>query len=98
MTVTPEIIAKIKNTQHNADKFVQRPRGFVDWSFSELCAYKGYEPAVDYVNGMRRWYNYETQYQGKCLLDITYSSFCNYVQDFHLQADHGHTPEIGTHI
>lgn len=87
----------IKNTKHNPDKFIQRGRGYVDWSFLEVCEYLGYAGALDYVGSMHRWYNYETKYAGKCLLDISHKNFIQHAQSIYLSTDSGGSDELHIH-
>lgn len=73
-----EAISHIKMQTGDAKKFQIRQRGYVDWKFGELAEYMGYSAALDYVTLMRsKWYDYETKYQGQCLLDTTYTDFLN---------------------
>lgn len=50
-------------------------RGYVDWKFGQVAEYLGYQAAVDYVNTMRRWHDFEAKYQD-CTLNTTYTAFC----------------------
>lgn len=69
-----EAIQTLINAQPNPKNFIHRGRGYVDWKFSELCLYHGYQSAKEYVFTMRRWHNFETHYSN-CLLETTYVAF-----------------------
>lgn len=69
----------------------------MDWSFLEVCEYLGYAGALDYVGSMHRWYNYETKYAGKCLLDISHKNFIQHAQSIYLSTDSGGSHELHIH-
>lgn len=73
-TITPtDAVATIKSMQPDLAKFQVRRRGYVDWKFSELSAYLGYQGAVDYAESVRRWVDFD-KYK-ECLLITTYTAF-----------------------
>lgn len=76
MTTAQDAIEQIRAMQPDPSRFIQTQRGFVDWKFSQVAAYLGYERAREYAETVRRWHDYEGKYKG-CLLDITYQDFLN---------------------
>lgn len=82
--MTTHDIAHLQTLTPDPAKFIRQGRGYVDWKFSQVCAYIGYTAAVEYAQAMRRWASYERAYKG-CLLDTTYATF-----QHHLQT-HSHT-------
>lgn len=74
MTPAPEAIARIRAMQPDPRRFIQHGRGFVDWKFSQVCAYLGYEKGREYAESMRRWCDYPTRYEG-CNLDKSFQDF-----------------------
>jgi len=64
----------IKAFQPDPTKFRQQGRGYVDWRFGQVAEYLGYQGALEYVNTMRRWWNFATQYQD-CTLNQTFIAF-----------------------
>lgn len=78
--LTPEdAVQHILSQQGDRTKWRCRKRGYVDWKFGEVAEYMGYLDAVEYVRTMRRWYNYEEQYKGQCLLDTSYNQFITHL-------------------
>lgn len=75
----PEIVHAIQSLQPTPSAFIQQGRGFVDWDFSQVCAYIGFEAAERYALNMRRWYDYQRRYKG-CNLDVTYSEYQQAIQ------------------
>lgn len=55
----------------NPAKFQRKGRGYVDWKFSEVCAYLGYQAALEYVATMQRWHDFDKKYTD-CELNTTY--------------------------
>jgi hypothetical protein len=75
MLEASEAVAHIKSQTGDPARFRQRPRGYVDWKFGELCEYLGYDRAGEYVRRMMEmWWDYELKY-GDCLLVQTYKEF-----------------------
>lgn len=68
-----EAVARIRAMQPDRTRFVVRRRGYVDWKFGELAAYLGYQAAGEYVETVRRWYDFE-KYRD-CLLITTHDAF-----------------------
>ncbi len=69
--------AQIRAMRPDPSKFIQSRRGYVDWRFSQVAAYLGFEAAKEYAETMRRWHDYESKYQGQCILDMTFTDFLN---------------------
>lgn len=74
MTPTPDAIARIRSMQPDPGRFIRHGRGFVDWKFSQVCAYLGYEKGRAYAEAMRRWHDYRDRYEG-CNLDKSFQDF-----------------------
>lgn len=75
-----QYITKVKNSKPNQQKFVTRKRGFVDYKFSELADYLGFDGAVDYAETVRRWFDF-ANYKN-CMLEKTYQAFLDFDFDF----------------
>lgn len=74
MRPATEAAAQIRAMQPDPTKFIRVGRGYVDWKFSQVAAYLGFEGARAYAESMRGWHDYERKYKG-CLLDSTYADF-----------------------
>lgn len=57
MIEEPNAVAVIKAMTPDSTKFLNRKRGFVDYKFSELARYKGYEAACTYAESVLRWHD-----------------------------------------
>jgi hypothetical protein len=68
----------IRACKADPSKWIERKRGFIDWKFSEVAEYLGYDDAHEYCQKMMRWYDYAKKYQGRCLLDVSYHQFLNH--------------------
>ncbi len=77
---TDAAIAYLRTCTGDPTKFKIRPRGYVDWKFGELCEYRGFADAVQYVEAMRRWHDFQTKYTD-CLLNTTFEAFCRAEKD-----------------
>ena len=75
MTTAQEVLHHIRALTPDPTKYI-RPtaRGYVDWKFSQVAAYLGYQKAREYATAMRRWHDYDTKYRG-CTLDHTFTDF-----------------------
>jgi hypothetical protein len=69
-----QAIQTILQAKPNPKNYITRGRGYVDWKFSELAIYQGYQAATEYVKSMRSWYNFNTHYSD-CLLETSYCAF-----------------------
>jgi len=69
-----EAVARIRAMLPDAAKFCVRQHGYVDWKFGELAAYKGYAGALEYVQSVLRWIDFEKKYSD-CLLITTFRAF-----------------------
>lgn len=67
-------VTTIKNFQPDPTKFRKQGRGFVDWKFGQVAEYLGYAGAVEYVETMRRWWDFEQKYT-ECTLNLTFIAF-----------------------
>jgi hypothetical protein len=74
MTTDTKAAAQIRAMQPDSSRFIQQGRGYVDWKFSQVAAYLGFEGAQYYAEAMRRWHDYHSKYEG-CTLDRTYQDF-----------------------
>lgn len=81
-----QAVAHIKAQTGDSSRFRTRQRGYVDWKFGELAEYLGYTAARDYAERMRRWYDFQSKYEG-CLLETTFEAF--------LQAEQHHPLPTG---
>lgn len=68
-----QAITLLKSFTSDPSKFLVRQRGFIDYKFSELARYKGYEAAIQYAESVRRWHDFE-RYKD-CLLETSYAAF-----------------------
>ena len=76
MTDQATAVSLIRAMQPDPSKFVQRARGAVDMTFGQLAQYAGYKSAVEYIETARRmWWDWQSRYAGKCLLDTSYTAF-----------------------
>ncbi len=71
---TSTAVILIRSMQPDVTKFCHRQRGFVDWKFGELAAYKGYCGALEYVQSVLHWVDFEKKY-ADCLLITTFRAF-----------------------
>jgi hypothetical protein len=69
-----QAIAAIQTATPNPNNFVRRGRGYVDWKFSEVALYLGYQAAEEYVATVRRWHDFETKF-AECELIKSHSRF-----------------------
>lgn len=74
-SIEEQAIRSLMALTGDASRFRNTQRGFIDWKFSELCAYKGYQEARIYAESIQRWVNYKELFQGQCALDITFKAF-----------------------
>lgn len=68
-----QAVETIKNFTPDASKFLVRNRGFVDYKFSELARYRGYQAACVYAESVLLWHDIE-KYRD-CLLITSYEAF-----------------------
>lgn len=73
MVPDAKAVAEIKAMQPDTTKFLIRQRGFVDYKFSELARYRGYQAACIYAESVLRWHDIE-KYRD-CLLITSYEAF-----------------------
>lgn len=50
-------VETIKNFTADPSCFLVRTRGFLDYKFSELARYRGYEGACQYAESVLRWHD-----------------------------------------
>lgn len=74
MTEKQIALERIRAMQPDPARFIQWGRGFVDWKFSQVCAYLGYEKGRAYAEAMRRWHDYHTKYRD-CNLDKSFQDY-----------------------
>lgn len=68
-----EAVEYIRSQRGDTSLFKVRKRGYIDWKFSELAAYKGYDAAIQYADSVLRWFDAEKY--ADCLLITSYNAF-----------------------
>lgn len=81
MTTQAADIENIIAAKANPAKFIRQGRGYIDWQFSQVALYLGYDSAKEYVATVKRWHDYDKNYTD-CRLITTHTRF--------LEAAHSH--------